>query len=193
MILLEWMLLVYRPYKLKITENKVPEIFRLMSKDMEDYAIIEFPQFFCIIDPCRIQLDSLFYQTVHRKNTTSTIITDKPKTALEIPLIRALVYLRLNSNIQKFIANSTIDYERDDGIRVSQDTPDTLMKSSMDDPKVISSSIKTLKGYNFKYLILYDGNYPDAAALKKTKDYLNRHLRLFKHYPDDKLTVYLIK
>ena len=187
LVLTEYTLLLYRPLKLYITEDRVPEIYRMMAKDRGDYAVIEFPESF--IDWPNIPR-GLYYQTIHKKKTTSTMVGDTLRISPAIPLIRNAIYLSVNKDMHFFMDSLRLKKGRNNAnIKYMEN----IIQGSFNMDREVLSSIDVLKAYGFRYFILHEDAYPNKNSLETTKEYLKKYLGEGRFYPLDKITLYTIK
>ena len=186
LILAEFTVLLYGPLKLDIAEYEIPEIYKIISQDKGDYAIIDFPGSF--IGWPNIP-KGLVYKTVHGKKTTSSIGGDIPDLASAMPLIRNAIFVSLKSDMNSYMDNQMLRRGRND---TNTKFMENIIRNSFTEDKDVLSSVGTLRAYGFKYLIMHDYCYPDKERLDAAKAYLNRYLKELKYYPRDRITVYSI-
>ena len=187
LLLGEHTLLLYRPLKLNITENCVPEIYKTMAAEPGDYGVIEFPE--CFIDWPN-NPSGLYYHTLHKKRISSTMVGDYLRILPANPLIRNAIYLSINGDMNFFMDSLMLKRGKDNA---NTKYLEDIILRSFSNERVMASAIDALKQYRFRYFILHDNDYSDKKSLETTKEYLKKYLREFKYYPLDGITVYAIQ
>lgn len=181
---------------IQLFEFNVPEFYKRLSQDKQDYAILEVPIEYC--DGC-----FMGYQTVHNKKIVNGAFTRKsPNTTSFIDMTPLIQALKSPIPARKYYQNQIISKI----INANPEAADIIKKYIEAEGDVYSYSetnnktqvqptkqdIKKLQENNIKYIIIHK-DYLDAVTFKKMND-LVRNLLNNKppFYEDEKLVVYEI-
>lgn len=183
-------------FPIQLFEFNIPEFYKRLAQDKQDYAILEAPIYYC--DGC-----FMAYQTIHNKKIVNGAFTRKsPNTTSFIdstPLVQALEY---PITARKYYQNQMISKI----INANPEAADIIKKYLEAEGDIYSYSetnnktevqpskqdIKKLQENNIKYIIIHK-DYLDVTTFEKMND-LVRNLLNNKppFYEDKQLIVYEI-